>query len=541
MSKKNRCFDAEKLLTYSLSELPSSQHRAGLAGLILLLTRAVRSNNGAVCEVAELTEYGATLRFNEQGIAAVFDEVYAATEELIPQESARKDQVAVKIEEREEIDRKTGKTKLKKFHYYPQVVPKGSFLEEMDTSQKKVWIKLHRDMLWSIMRGRDKQRIPFKTRADGKATNDWKIAWEQINAESADFVPLSSTHFIGAQEFNSECVSFLDKPTHQFLLHFWPFASQIFVPVTVDRDGKMDLSDYVICMPDICRLSDFCADYVTVLKNRQNDSAGFRPKASLVEIPEEAGLEMIRRLRETLQNESGRQQTADLIFGIDVFHMSRDVNNVRLRYSGRIEPLRSRDDEYSNLRNVLRYGPFRRQRLLNLVKGLPWYTGFEKVLCELPTEQGFLSPFFSRDARSSFELIANEEKAMTTAIPTEPVLLEPLILRIVDDYVRQKLRDKYNIEWKDAKGSPHLEKEYGDKKEAIGKEVFYAIRSRTDEDFRTYFASTLCSVPHWMSQAEFIAITKSLYDETDKVRTLSMIALSARVARTEAKENHQNA
>ena len=62
----------------------------------------------------------------------------------------------------------------------------------------------------------------------------------------------------------------------------------------------------------------------------------------------------------------------------------------------------------------------------------------------------------------------------------------------------------------------------------IAREAFLAIRSRTDADFTEYFASTLCSYYQFSLSGEgFDLVAKALQDENEKVRTLTMLALSA--------------
>lgn len=75
-------------LNYQLAELPSSQHRAGLAGVSLIYRWLKRDPNfqakladGMICQLTESSE-GATLEINQAGLAALFDEVYGATSEL---------------------------------------------------------------------------------------------------------------------------------------------------------------------------------------------------------------------------------------------------------------------------------------------------------------------------------------------------------------------------------------------------------------------------------------------------------------------------
>src|SRR5436305_10705698 len=83
MAKKKIAQTTEVLeLNYQLAELPSSQHRAGLAGLVLMARWLERQGtNKGSCELIRLDELGATLRMNEHGLEALFDEVYGAYKE----------------------------------------------------------------------------------------------------------------------------------------------------------------------------------------------------------------------------------------------------------------------------------------------------------------------------------------------------------------------------------------------------------------------------------------------------------------------------
>ena len=105
---------------------------------------------------------------------------------------------------------------------------------------------------------------------------------------------------------------------------------------------------------------------------------------------------------------------------------------------------------------------------------------------------------------------------------------ESLIYRLVGGYLSRKLKSKYQLEWALVKNDPAKRDEYEEMKGKLAREAFLAIRSRTGQDFIDYFASTLCSVPQNMNEQSFAALTKVLLENTDKVRTLTMLALSAR-------------
>ena len=100
--------------------------------------------------------------------------------------------------------------------------------------------------------------------------------------------------------------------------------------------------------------------------------------------------------------------------------------------------------------------------------------------------------------------------------------LEQIIYWMIRNYISMKLASKYGFKKEEMKTGKYIEM-----KEKLAKETFLAIRSRTGGDFISYFSSSICSVGQYMNEDRFLTLTKALFDETDKVRTLSMLALSA--------------
>ena len=120
MAKKKTVPGIEVLdLDYNLAELPSSQHRAGLAGLVLMVQWLKRQGtHKGICDITRLDERGATLRINQEGLAALFDEVYAASKEEQERSQPFKNKqnaIIPPLREitRTEIDPKSGKEKTK--------------------------------------------------------------------------------------------------------------------------------------------------------------------------------------------------------------------------------------------------------------------------------------------------------------------------------------------------------------------------------------------------------------------------------------------
>ena len=75
-------------LEYNLAELPSSQHRAGLAGLVLMVRWLKKEpDNKGICEITQIDETSATLEIDQEGLQFLFDKVYAASAEEIGREA----------------------------------------------------------------------------------------------------------------------------------------------------------------------------------------------------------------------------------------------------------------------------------------------------------------------------------------------------------------------------------------------------------------------------------------------------------------------
>ena len=528
-------------LDYTLMELPSSQHRAGLAGLVLMIDHWLqrleewKQDGAAVCEIDNLSDCSVTLRINQLGLQALFNEVYAASweeqERTQVLKNARTKEVIpyLREEEKDDVDRKGNAIK-KKVYIYQVVVPKGAFIADADPEgDRGRWIKLWRNMLWSILRGVPSTRSPFEARANGDYTADADKVWKEL-LKPADFtVDLPSTYYIGAQASNSENVPFKDRARYQFLLHFWIFAASIYVPAVINNEGNRDFVGYAIAIPDVANLKIFCDEFLGLLKGRGNEIAGYRPHDAVVDLAVEGALDMMARLGDRVS----RLETSigDLVMGVDVVHVEKQGNNVRILGSTRLDPPEQEwIDKYREIKENLWHATFRRQRLLNLVSNKAWYIGFDSLLCTIAYEQTIGNDYFCHDVRESFKYEVenmSEETEQNLNPEVGEYSCEKLVLRLVKSYVLSKLDGKYQLNWKTVQGTPK-EAEYREKKGKIAKSAFLEVRSRTEKsDFINYFASTICSVSQRMNEDSFEKLTRDLYEDTDKVRTLTMLALSA--------------
>lgn len=560
MSKKKSTDTQPKVLTleYRLAELPSSQHRAGLAGLVMMIRWLERQGipEEAICTLESLDEDFVRVVLSQAGVRMLFDEAYAAAREEQPFPALRTKgkgddkQIVPPLEEREveKTDPKTGKTKLQKMYVYPVVVPRGSFLMDLDPTyqdEQGDWIKLWRDMLWNVPRGVPTTRNPYEKRSEGTFTEDADKAWTELLQPSEFPVDLPSTYYLGAQANNAENVPFKDRARYQFLLHFWPFTAQIYVPAVLDGDGNREFKGYALAIPDVGQLESFCDELPVVLRNRGQERSGYRPRDAVVSLAAEGALDIYQRLKERLIVREGALRTSDLLLGVDVLHLEKQGNNVRLLSSTRLEPEDRMVDEYAVLRKVLWNPLFARQRLINLVNNRPWYAGFDSLLSTTSDKLTIRSDTFRHDARNAFqhEGIMTESTILDpepTGVPTSTPGHESLVYRLVSIYLSRKLQGKYDLTWEKCKGNPSREKEYREKKEKLAREAFLALRGRTDSDFVQYFVSTLCSVPQALGEPAFVSLARALDRETDKIRTLTMLALSAQSPYTTNQKGESN-
>jgi len=524
-------------VNYRLSELPSSQHRAGLAGLVLMirwLDEHPEKKRGTL-KVVNLEATSARILIDADGVAALFDEVYAATtgETAVktPYKNSKTKEVKppLRVEEREVKDKK-GKSKVQKTYIYPVVIPRGAFQPAWDPSTTDgvngLWVKLWRDAIWSIFRGVPATRKPYQDRAEKLKTKDAKDAWKDLLKGGAG-VELPSTYFLGAQAQTAESVSFRDRASNRFLLHFWHFAAAINVPTAVDNDGKSSFHGHAFIVPDICDLEEYVQTYPQVLRDRDAEAAAYLPRAAIIDLPAEGGLEMLRVLRARLAQREGARDTADLVQGMDVFHAAKEGNNVRILGVTRVEPEEKMIDAYTQFKGAYKSPVFRRHRLLNLLQGQAWWTGFGALCATTTSKLTFENRQFRHDARQA---LTKTEMTMTDAQSThtgQTKTIEEVVYGMVRAYLRRKLASKYELTWDEAKKTDESKDVYSKKREKLAREAFLAVRSRTGADFVEYFTATICSVPQRMNEEAYLAVSKALVQECERIRTLSLLALSA--------------
>jgi CRISPR-associated protein Cmx8 len=541
----------EKLiLHYRLFDLPTAQHKAGLAGLLVMIESMQRRGLEPLPEIVDLSPTGVTISLDRDSLQTLCDDLFDA--EIIEiqikskwQGSAPKETVEVTVEQ-------NGKTKQEKRFVYDILQPKGLFLQAFFPDKNGAWIELWRNMLWNILRAQPATRKVYEERTrnepSGVATELYtSLAKEMKQAQKGKRVTesIAGSVFIGAQSKNAETVSFAGVPSQNFLLHFWHIVSLIFVPRTFtlerakDKAGRIKWQDhgFALVIPEPSHLDYFSEEIRDTLMGLDTEKSGKRPKRAIIDLHQEGGLEYLYYLVHR------RSNAVDCVSAVEIYHIHKQGNNVRMLAAERIAPSKGMLDKYERLRKDRKNPLFKRFYLQNILQGTPWHQGSLDIMVTYPAELLVYErgrtpsnmPYFSIDAGKRFHAIENDmqataEEEMNTE-ENQDNLLALRIRSLVSQYVRRKAESKSKMKLdefqKNADGKRIFPKDYREAVEKVCMDAFLALRGRREQDFVEYFTGTLCSVPQYLPEDDFLLVSQALINERDKVKALSMLAVSA--------------
>ncbi|MGI6454168.1 MAG: type I-MYXAN CRISPR-associated protein Cmx8 [bacterium] len=536
------------ILNYDLASLPSAQHKAGLAGLLLMIETLKNRRLSPLPDILELSEYNVDIQLTLESLQVLFDDLYDAEWVETASKTKWKNKQPLRVDEKE-----------KRF-IYKTYQPKGMFLDSLYRStQNDLWIKLWRDMLWNTLRGQPLTRNVYEERAEGRpssvALKVWQNIHKSIQSKKKNKIftdSIAGSLFVGAQDSNAEQVPFQGLPEHNFLLHFWILPTLLFAPRQMNIEGRLNDIGYVLAIPEPLNLVEFLEDIKDTLCQLDSETDGYnpgimryvirRPKAAVIDIPEEGGLEFLYYLT---KNRIEQENIIFSIASIEIYHLEKQGNNIRTHASAKIKPSSSLLKEYNHFREQYLNPLYKAQRLRNMLNQYPWFWGMSKHLREYPRKFFILSdstpyhiPFFGWDVFRKFKSVQkkleqkNGGRTMDATHQDDALALK--VRRLIQSYVRQRAEEKSGRKYKDFEKEKDTDRtiyprEY---KDALGKvcmDAFLAMRSRRDKDFVEYFTGTICSVPQYLSENDYLDISLALLNETEweKVKTFSMLALSA--------------
>jgi CRISPR-associated protein Cmx8 len=131
--------------------------------------------------------------------------------------------------------------------------------------------------------------------------------------------------------------------------------------------------------------------------------------------------------------------------------------------------------------------------------------------------------------------LKQEAYAMAENPTSKPQSLERRIYEMIGAYVRYKTEAKSGFKWADfkdkktAEGKMAIPPDYVQARQKVCGDIFLAMRSRREQDFLEFFASTICSVPQFLPPDDYIFVSQALLEDGgwERVKALSMLALAA--------------
>ena len=532
--KKKESFPELLEIEYRPAELPSSQHRAGLAGLALLANWIKEEYvSRGICDV-EIGSDSVVLYVDQLGLSELFNGLYAASREEQsrprPMRNLRTNEIIPPLREEVRVvsNPLTGLPVRTRVCIYETIVPQGAFLAELDPSgddETGLWLSLWREAVWTTLRAVPATRNPFAARARGEPVADSVVVWSELCRGWNYPVKVSGTSRLGAQSLTAERVPYFDLTRFKFLLNFWPLVAQIYVPVVHDAADDIDFRGFVIAVPDVRDQSLFNEHFAGMMLARGTAPyrpRPFRPEESVIGLVEEGGLDLLGRFRTQLRADGELTAVSEVLDGVDLFHLERQGNTVQSLSVTRIESDERLLDQYSKLRRIIHSPLFRRRQVSNLLNQTKrWYAGFDDLLTVMPVTRTFSNRHFRRDAAAVLARVRARDLA---GWESESGRFEGIVCRLIDEYLGSKTDPVIT----DRSGEQRAVL-IGRTRENVAHDTFLAVRARRGGDFIDYFRTVLIvkgegtRVP---SSPEILELTGKGPDE---LRTLTLLALVARV------------
>jgi CRISPR-associated protein Cmx8 len=373
-------------ITYDLSALPTAQHRAGLAGMLVQINTMRQRRLSPVPDIRELGRGRVHMTVDRPALTALFNDLYDSTTEEVSQATRRKSRDGSVIEPlREEkvtsVDRRTGKERTETRYVYPQVVPRAPALQALDMPLP--WLKLWRDLVWQTLRGIPKTRLPYEQRAGGGTVEEATRMWADLQrgARQESYVTeVASSLYIGAQAFSAERVPFTGRPADNLLLHFWPVVMWPGEAWRVEMgDSGVDErpAGYVIAVPDVIDLGAFVEEYPAMVAGLNRDLFRYRPRDAVLALPAEGALQFLRHLAKLLQSKSARGDLASSVAGVQTYHLEKRGNSIAMLGSESVVASPSLVWRYEAIQQSAYDLLFRAQLVRNLLDERDWYAGFD--------------------------------------------------------------------------------------------------------------------------------------------------------------------
>lgn len=570
---KFRESDESVLVQWSLPDLPTAQHKAGLAGLFVYVSMMPKFIQDAPFPVIKsVSPLELSIRFTRASLTTLMNSVYAGEEHLV--ESRTKWGVRKPEKEKNVTVEENGQQKQARIFLYKIVRPKAELITYwIGGDGEDSWVALWRDAVRGVLRAggntekiyefTPKQECPTEKSGDLKELWSGLVATARKRRIAVKTVPTSV--FIGAETKSAERVDFKGEVRHNLLLHFWPFVSPVFVPKELKREKEQwRLRDrgFVIAIPevgDLCEFASVIDAHWRKLQGTNNNGSGYRPQQSMIDTPVEGGMAFLHSLAIDKLKNMDEGDFFEPVPQVELYHLEKRGNSVRLLAAESVRLSASTLKKFDWIRrrprlNVL----FKRLLLHNLLDCLPWHARVADTLFNRFPVELFIrsagSPGFSQNfGLSAREQFRNERNEMSAHIN-----IASKVFDMVGEFVAQRAEKRSGfrrdeLPKKDGKidwSSPSEKtNRYLEAREKVATDAFLAIRGRNPDEFVDFFIGSICAVPQFMGakgippERGFLAISDAL-QESEGTRTemknLAMLALCAHAWRQRSQSEESN-
>jgi CRISPR-associated protein Cmx8 len=527
------------MLEYNVYGLPSAQHKAGLAGLVLQI-RAMESKNAPVIE--QIGPHSVTIAFTRQSLVDLFDDLYDVAIVEVEVDKPWKDSAKNIVRPKRTIVKIVdvdGKRKEIKKLIYNVNEPKSSLMARR-VGDNHPLLKLFRDQIKSVVRTVDMARKVYKDRAKtGKSDVGEKI-WESITEGRIE--KISGSLRLGVEGTTAERAEFREDARLSLLLHFWPVVSLPYIPNTFKVKGKQLEYRYggiATSVPEVAELETFCDVFPRLLDDLASDEAlaGYRPRNMVIDCPEQAGLDLSSRVCALAAGKASLTEIGYCLSGVEIWWTEKVDKTVRIHMVRRVDGRPELARKYDLIKNSYRNRLFRSIAITALVKGTSVADEAGRFYRTLPHEV-MLDKWFGSDVRRYIDGVKRQNKELQEMNLTieETDRLSEIVHRLVNQYVRQKVKSKTGDDPFDKKFQKDVD---GRQKRVPRKEVLEAwikvcqqthldVRSRNADDFLAYFTGQICTDSQYIPNEDRTTLSRHLFTgDWETVKNMVNLSLSA--------------
>ncbi len=526
-------------LEYDLNTLPTPQHRAGLAGLVLQI-KAMDPTKAPM--IAGVGPYAVTITFSKQSMVDLFDDLYDAAKVEAEFAKPRKERVKKAnplIRTIERTVRVKGKKKHVTRYIYEVIEPRCSLVARR-VSKSNPLLQLLRDQIKLVIRTVAKAREVYTLRAETGSSGVGATLWGQIAKSKVETI--SGSHRLGVEARTAEGSAFQEDARLLLLLHFWQVVSLPYVPYTFkieEKQLKYQYKGIATAVPEVAELDAFCDIFPRLLDDLGSDEtlSGYRPRNMVIDCPEQAGLDMFSRLCALPAEQASTTEIGACVSGIEVWWTEKIAKSVRIHLVRRIDGRPELARKYDLIRKNSRNRFFSAIAMTALVKGTTIGAEAGRFYRTLPHDV-MLDRWFGFDARRHIDGIRRQNKELGEKHMTisETDRLTEIVHRMITQYLRQKVKSKTGSDpfderfKKQVDGRPRriLKKDVLEAWVAVCQRTHLDVRSRNANDFLAYFTGQICSDSQQLSSEERTVLTRHLFTgDWETVKNMVHLSLSA--------------